>query len=411
MRFTSTATSEGPATIEARLTNENPFENTFRLEWTPPFGRLAGDIPHPMGERTGDATYRAGLVFAPTANHDLVEDPPEIERDEAGYWRLSADRTPDLPERVRLAPGETIHGAYALVGRAEGIDRGRPPGVYEFSRGGERPVRVTVWPTDAPGPDSTSTFTGVSVPDLPGDGETAWFHDADAETPTFVRPSVERTDLPARIEFTFINRSREPTRCGHWNVYKLQDGAWFHLGPYVHTADCRFVAPGDVKTWPIRAAAGEMAPCQAESYPFLGGGQYAAVAGYGHATATSAALVEIEAPPVTVVPTEDITTTRDGATVTATSKRWRTAPDSEHRSRVSLVLEPGADADRQLIAEQVMRRRYRGYRNTLAFTGLDIDRVVLRTDDRTADWTVGYDTEATQFQYDGRSYRITKQTM
>jgi hypothetical protein len=153
-----------------------------------------------------------------------------------------------------------------------------------------------------------------------------------------------------------------------------------------------------------------MAPCQAQSYPFLGGGRYATIAGYGHATAQSGALLEIDAPPVTVVPNDDVTAQRDGETVTATSERWRSDPDSEGRSRVSLVLETTGDADRRLIAEQVMRRRYRGYRNTLAFVTADVDRVVLRTDDRTADWTVGYDDGITRFQYDEQAYRITRRT-
>jgi hypothetical protein len=409
-RFSSTATPEGPATVEATLTNENPFENTFRLEWTPPFGRLFSDVPRPMGERCGDSTYRVELIFAPTANHDLVENPTDIQRADDGYWRLAAGTTPYLPERVRLAPDETIHGEYALVGHAEGTGRGRPPGVYEFSRAGERPLRVTVWPTDSPGPATDSQLTGVSVPDLPGDSDTAWFHDTDASVPTFVRPSVERTDLPAGIEFTFINRSRQSTGCGHWNFYKLQDAEWFHLGPFVHTSDCRNVSPGGTKTWTLRAAAGGMAPCQAQSYPFLGGGRYATIAGYGHATAQSGALVEIDAPPVTVVPTDDVTTQRDGETVTATSERWRTAPDAEGHSRVSLALETVGDADRRLIAEQVMRRRDRGYRNTLAFVTADVARVVLRTDDRTADRTVGYDDGTTRFEYEEQAYRITRRT-
>ena len=154
-----------------------------------------------MGERSGDFTYRVGLIFAPTANHDLVEDPPDIQRADDGYWRLASDTTPELPERVRLSPGETIHGEYALVGRAEGVGRGRPPGVYEFSRAGERPLRVAVWPTDSPGPATDSQFAGMSVPALPGDSDTAWFHNADASSPTFVRPSTEQTSFtsPYRV--------------------------------------------------------------------------------------------------------------------------------------------------------------------------------------------------------------------
>lgn len=410
MRFTSTATREGPATVEATLTNENPFENTFRLDWTPPFGRLVSDNPQPMGDRNGDFTYREALLFAPTADHDLVEDAAEFDLADDGYWRLAARRGPELPEQIRLEPGETVRGEYALVGRAAGTGRGRPPGVYEFSRAGERPLRVAVWPTESPGPDTESRFAGTSVPELPGEDDTAWFHAADASTPTFVRPSVERTDLPARVEFTFVNRSRESTSCGHWNLYKVRDGEWFHVGPLGHLSDCRVVAPGHTKRWTMRAAVGEMAPCEAQSFPFLGGGRYAAVAGYGHNTAQSGALVEFDAPAVTVVPTDGVTTRRDGGTVTATSERWRTVPDAEGRSRASLVLEPVAAAERRLIPEQVMRRRYRGYRNTLAFVASDVERVVLRTDERTADRAVGYDDGTAQFRYRERAYSISKRT-
>jgi hypothetical protein len=411
LRFTSTATDDGPATVEATLTNENPFENTFGLDWMPPFGRRYSDIPSPMVGGRGEYTYRVGLAFAPTENHELVDEGATFERDSAGYWRLGRN-VPDLPETVRLDPGETVRGEYALVGRGDGEGRGRPPGVYEFSRAGERPVRVTVWETGAPGSASESRFAGASVPALPGGRTPAWFHDADADTPTFVHPGVERTELPARVEFTFVNRSRESTSCGHWQLYKLQDGEWFSLGPYVQTADCRVVRPGGTKRWVMRAATGEMAPCQARSFPFLGGGRYAAVAGYGHATSHSSALVSFDAPPVSVVPTDDVASDREGGTVTATGERWETAPDAEHRSRVQLVLErtagEGDEPERTFIAEQVMRQRFRGLQNTLAFDGSDVDRVVLRTDDRTADRAIGYDGGSLPFRYDGRTYLLTK---
>jgi len=406
LEFSSTATAEGPATVEATLKNENSFENTFRLDWTPPFGELASDIPRPMGDSGSDHTYRAGLVFAPTENHDLVEEGADIERDEDGYWRLTSESLPELPETVRLEPDETVEGEYALVGRIEG--QGRPPGVYEFSRAGESPVSITVWETDAPGPENESRFVDESVPALPGDSETAWYHDADASTPTFVRPSVERTELPASVEFTFLNRSRESTSCGHWTLYKLQGGEWFRIGPYGHTADCRIVSPGGAKTWALRVAPGEMAPCDAQQFDFLGGGRYAAVAGYGHATAQSGALVEFDAPEVSVVPTDDVTSERADGTVTATSDRWRNAPDDEHRSRRHLVVEPTTEADQRLIAEQVMRQRFRGLRNTLAFVGPDVERVVLRTDDRVADDVTGYDQGSRSFEFEGQAYIATK---
>ncbi len=95
-------------------------------------------------------------------------------------------------------------------------------------------------------------------------------------------------------------------------------GEWFRLGPCGHTADCRVVSPGEAKTWTARAATGEMAPCDAQQFEFLGGGRYAAVAGYGHATPRSGALVEFDGPDVTAVPTDDVTSERSNGTVTAT---------------------------------------------------------------------------------------------
>ena len=407
LRFTATATADHPATVTATLENANEFANTFRLRWTPPFGRLASDRPHPPGDRHGGDTD-AGLVFVPTANHDLVDESPELERDTNGLWRLTRGAVPQLPERIELDPRERVRGEYALVGRAEGDGVGRPTGVYEFSRAGERPVRVSVWRTSTPGPTPESRFAGAELPPVSEETTTGWFHEADAGTATFVRPSTERTELPARIAFTFVNRSRAEVGCGHWNLYKLVDDAWFHLGPYVHTADCRVVQPGGAQRWTMRVANGEMAPCEAQSYPFLGDGRYGIVSGYGENSHTGA-LLAIDAPPVTVEATDDLRVDRADGVVTATSDRWRTAPDAENRARVHLVLERTETADRRLIAEQLMRDRFRGLRNIVAFADPDADRVILRTDDRTADRAVGYDADASaRFRYDDARYVVTR---
>jgi hypothetical protein len=412
MRFASTATADGPATVEATLRNANDFANTFRLEWTPPFGRLRSQNPHPLGARhAGDHSYEVGLVFAPTPNHDLVDDPPDVERAEDGHWRLAGSQFPEFPERTRLEPDETVSGEYALVGRKSGVGDGRPSGAYEFVRADARNLRVTVWETESPGPDEQSRFAGASVPPLPIETETAWFHEADSNTPTFVRPAVEQTALPARVEFTFVNRSREATSCGHWNLYKLRDARWFHVGPAVHSLGCRSVAPGGATRWPFRMANDAMAPARGDghAFPFLGGGRYAAVAGYGHATHQSGALFDVDAPTVDVGPTQDVTTERESDIVTATSERWRKAPKSESRTRTELALERGGRAEHRFIPEQVMQRRNRGLRNTLALASSDVERVVLRTDDSTASRAVGYGDSALRFWYGGEEYVLTKQ--
>jgi len=143
----------------------------------------------------------------------------------------------------------------------------------------------------------------------------------------------------------------------------------------------------------------------AERDPYLGGGHYAAVVGYGRTMSNSAALVEFDAPPVSVAPTDNATSESDGTAVTVTADGWRAASNGDDGERASLTLERAQTAGRMLIPEQVMRRRNRGYRNLLAFTDEAVERVVLRTDTRTADQTVGFDNETTRFRYADQAYR------
>ncbi|WP_256393142.1 YgdI/YgdR family lipoprotein [Natronoarchaeum rubrum] len=403
LRFAETATENHPARIVASLENANDYENTFELRWTPPFGRLGSDHPYPMGgdRGGGEYTYRQTLVLVPTENHDLSDAEPPIERDGDGHWRLAGDRI-RLPETVRLDPGEVVRGEYAVVGHADGTGSGRPTGVYEFSRGQRDAVRIAAWNTDEPGPAAASRFEGESVPSTPREDSIAWFHDADASTPTFVRPSTERTDLPAEVEFTFVNRSRESTKCGHWNLYKLVDGRWYHIGPYVHTADCRIVGPGATKTWTLHAFGGESVPCDgATEFGHLGGGRYAAVAGYGHETDHSAAMVKLVGDAVALEPTADATAETSGTTVTVTTAR---PEEGEHASPATLTATRTDDAESTVITEQLYRQRYRGLRNVLAFFDDGVDRVVVHTDERTAERVVGYDSDVARVGYDGESY-------
>lgn len=408
--FTRTATADHPATVSVTLRNDNEFVNTVRLDWLVPFGRSTSDIPHAPGERWagGDRTYRVGLVFAPTATHDLVDDPPAVERADDEQWRLTSGVDPWYPDTLELAPGETIQGECVLVGRAEGVEEGRPTGVYEFSTR-EESLPLAVWDTDAPGVADPSRFRDETVPALPGDGSVAWYHEADSATPSFVRPSAERTDLPAAVEFTFVNHAREQVSCGHWNLYKLHGDEWFHVGPWAHNASCQLLPPGGADRWTLHAYHGEALDAQdAAVFGHLGGGRYAAVVGFGHATTESAALVDLVGDPVRVEPTADVNTEWGDGRVTVTSSRW---DDGAHPPSATLTLRRVDGADRTVIPEQVMRRRYRGLRNTLAFVGTDgeraADEVVLRTDERVAERVVGYEDDSRRFRFDGRAYEAT----
>lgn len=377
LSFESTATEAGPARVGAILTNEATHEKTYRLAELPPFAAPTARR-EPQTEFDADGSDSDDTVaFAPTANHDFVDDPPAVELDD-GYWHLADAKSPgeSLPETVTLAPQESVYGEYVLVGRSS--DDGRPPGVHEFRRRGND-LALAVWNTDEPGPEGSSRFAGEPVPSF-DEGSVLWYHESDLTTPSFVVPKRERVSLPATIDFRFVNRTRETQQCGHWHLFKLDDGEWFRIGPLLHTADCRLVSAGGTVNRRLRAADGEALSCSdssAHTFSHLGGGRYGYVAGYGH-EGMSGAMVEFEAPPVGIVPTDDVLTERDGSTVTVTTEDTASDP-----SDPPLVVERVGDTNAErLIAEQVMRPSLRRTRNALAAFEEGIDRVVVRTADR-----------------------------
>jgi hypothetical protein len=218
------------------------------------------------------------------------------------------------------------------------------------------------------------------------------------------------------VSFTFVNHAREGSGCGHWNLYKLVDGAgaggetasggrWYHLGPNVHTADCRHVGPGGAKRVTLRAFHDEGLGCgscgcgREFTFDHLGGGRYAMVAGYGHATDYSAAMVAVDAPAVEVTPTDDADSERDGATVVVTTDR---AGGGDQADPATVEVARADDADDRLIAEQVMQRR--GLRNALPFFESGVETVVVHTDERVARRAAGFGDEPRRFRFDGTTY-------
>ncbi|MFD1526996.1 hypothetical protein ACFR9S_11940, partial [Halolamina salina] len=117
MRFDATATADRPARLVASLQNTERYRESVDLDWLPPFGRPSSEPPRDHGEPLmgGGLRDEGSLIFAPTANHDLVDEPPEIERDGDGLWRLAGDIHRWLPETITLDPGEAIRGEYAVV--------------------------------------------------------------------------------------------------------------------------------------------------------------------------------------------------------------------------------------------------------------------------------------------------------
>ncbi|MFB6222327.1 MAG: hypothetical protein ABEH86_01470 [Haloarcula sp.] len=404
--FDRTATDDHPATLRGWLQNANEFENTFQIKWIPGVGRTHSR--HPRGY-----DHEARLHFAPTETNEIANQIPSLSRTDDGYWRVD-DVGPWMPDTHRLDPGEWVELEYALVG--EPGQPGRPTGTYEF-RGRDETLSVTVWDTTTPGPEMDSRFAGRSLPPFPGDGGVQWFHEADSQTPAFVHPGTERATLDSQIGFEMVNNSHERLQCGHWNLYKLVDSEWFHIAPTVHTADCRLLVPGGRVQWGLRAfneqpvgcSTGDC-HCDGLTHGYLGGGEYAVVAGYSHTMDESGALFELVGDSVAVTPTEDVSTRRDGDTVTVTTGRHG---DEEHPADAMFSLTRDDSADERIIAEQVMStRRFAahsgGLRNALPFLTRDVTRVVVKTDERSADSVLGYDTNSRRFRFRGQAYEVSR---
>lgn len=404
--FDRTATDDHPVRVRGWLQNANRYPNTFDIE-------SISTVGHVHSRQPDGYDHEASLHLAPTENNALAESVPQVRQNDDGVW-IASDIGPWMTETRRLEPGEYVELEYVLVG--EPGTPGRPTGTYTFT-GGDRPIQMTVWDSNSPGPDMGSRFAGRSVPDFDADLTVSWYHDADRTTPAFVRPSTERLELDGRAEFEIVNNSHQQLQCGHWNLYKLVDSEWFHVGPVVHTLDCRILHPGDRKTWSLRAFNGEAVPCE-ESHRgltrgYLGGGEYAGVVGYSHQANKSGALVEVVGDAVTVTPTDDVETERDGQTITVTADRYG---DDDRPADATLTLTRAESADERLIAEQVMRTsgirpENRSLRNALAVLEPDVETVVVRTDERAVDNVVGYDSTTRRFRFQGQAYEVTKRTV
>lgn len=405
--FDRTATPDHPARVRGWLENANSFENTFRVEWIPAVGRTYSRNPEGYA-------HEARLHFAPTENNALADAVPDVVRDDSGYWRV-ADLGSWMRDTVRLEPGERVALEYVLVGEP-GMP-GRPLGTYEF-RGRDLTASVTVWNTNSPGPEGESRYAGRSLPEFDGDRTVKWYHSADRTTTAFVRPSTESIELDGRIDFEMVNHSREVLRCGHWNLYKLVDGEWYHVAPTFHNDDCHGLRPGATERWSLRAFNGDAVPCGHDDHGHdsltqghLGGGEYAVVAGYGHPADESATLFELVGDPATLKPTDDATIRRDGDTAIVTTDRYG---DGEHPPDATFAVARTDAADERVIAEQVMESgRFgvggRGLRNALAAMTPDVGRVVLRTDEYAFGSDLREPGATRRIRFRGQAYEITRE--
>lgn len=420
LSFEAGATADHPARLRAELTNENDFSNVFRLGRLPPFGQNPRFNPDVHASESVPEGARQ-VYLAPLPGQSLPILAPDLERGPEGVWRLEESVVSLwLPSTHRLDSGESIAVTFAVVGGAGGTGAFEPIRRSIYAGLADHSLTLVAWNSDSPGPSGESRFEGESFPALPGEGGTAWFHDAGPDTAVFLRPSAEQTTLPADLSFTFVNHATEPTSGNpyFWALYKLWDGGWQKVAPRGYPMPMSFVAPGDTKQYGLRVAHGDgdgggddgsgdgcsdglsvehdlgFNPTEVG---FLGGGTYAFEAGMSVGDRTHAAIFDVDAPPVKITPEDGVETSRDGGTVTATSPKW----DAGHGRGVLTVTR--ADSAERVVLPEVAARHER-FRNTLPFFEDGVTTVKLRTSDGVARLR---DDQPSRFAVHGQAYKAS----
>ncbi|MFC7199318.1 hypothetical protein [Halospeciosus flavus] len=417
--FVRSATDEHPALLRV----------TLRADWRPAFGPDTrtldlGRVPLFDGHEFGP------YVLAPTANHDLVDadDVPEDERGPNGGWRLKWAPDSWLPTRVDVARRERIHGEYRVL---RGILDTAPLETFRTPLAspnggdwnGDPLLSLVSWETGAPGPDGRSRFHGQSVDPLPGSMETVWYHDLDPTASLFLRPATERADLPARLRFSLVNHSLSTLRLpGTLAVHKRHAEAWYPIAPWgpsrwVTPAFVSGTPPGDVHQVERAVFADEGFATGIPSTTYLGAGTYAfsleigddgdeganaddaVTKGESVPNRRVAALVELTGETVSVVPQTGVSTTREGSTVTVRTQVAGT-------DTVTAVVERADDADRVVLAEQVMHGENDVLRNSLPFFEPGVERVRVVTTPGVVATAVGGKPPA-RFRYRGSAFSLS----
>jgi len=311
---------------------------------------------------------------------------PDDERDRLwfdGCWRgRPSGRT---ASEVTVEPGDAESLAYRLVSAAEGPCL--PVGTYEFEAPFGWTFTLGVWRTDAPGPAERSRFAGTDVPDLPVDGQTAWFHRADRTTEVYLRPSTERVDLtdgPAILRVALFNHSTD-VLVGNpldYELLKLHEGSWYHVVPFRLPNPEGYLPPGATLEKRFELRHGPPID-RDDTIPVghLGGGRYALRFGMGRpgAVRQHSALLHLDAPRLELYPSPELRVDgRDSSDPLA----WLD-PDGGLFDAIVTATRTERPADRTVIAEQVMHEPV--LRNTLSLFEDRTETVELHTRDRVAD--------------------------
>jgi hypothetical protein len=393
MDLRSGATADSPARIAATVVNTQPYAQPLELP------RL-GLLDSPSYVQTSD---RETMYVAPTESHPLAETIPEYERDTDGRWRVTDLRDDWYPQTVTV-PGETGFVAdYYLLGTHLMDEPPIVPGRYRSL--GTDQFTIVTWSTTEPGPDETAALADRDVPPLPGEQSTSWYHESTPQTERFLQPDREQVEPPERISFEHINHSRQSLDGNpyYWRLYKLADGDWLPVAPWLWEQPAARLGPGGRSETKLAVFHGKSpSSTDGRTVDYLGGGLYAYTGGFDTETERFAALFELDGPEldVSIESTAEIIETGPTTVVELPNHAEARRP-----ATFTVTKCDREDVDRTIIPEQLPRRPFRGLQNSLPVFDESVDSVRVKTDRGTALRLAGYEeNEQRVIRYRGTTY-------
>jgi hypothetical protein len=332
----------------------------------------------------------------------------------------------------------TAVGGAALAGCLDGDSNGGPNGTDP----GDDGSNTDADDTDDSNTTDDSTGTDGEIPliasaDLAGECPTypddhvvcydaVFAHERDvADFELVLEPGSETVERGATIAFELSNRSgrRFATNFYNWRLDKRVDGEWFDIAPQEYPEPLMYLDPGGTHTWRLTVAGDAVAEGEPVdrggeigtedlSVEALGGGRYAFRArgwfedGYDDGTYAFGATFDVDAPTLSITPTNAITDTRwEGDILLAESDRGD--PESGRLAAYELRRLEDADAPddgvTRLIVEQVLRDDQ--LRDAVGLA-IEHDADVVRLEEYTGITPVfGADSDG-YYEVDGTVYRV-----
>ncbi|MFC3476979.1 immunoglobulin-like domain-containing protein [Halobacterium litoreum] len=295
----------------------------------------------------------------------------------------------------------------------------------------DRTTQTTDATTTATLPDELRTLgapaSDVDCPVADTDDGRVVVHGEHPDSPLSLSLDDDTLDLPAD-ETTFVLANdtdyRFMTNFYGWKLSKRVDGRWFRVAPQFWPQPLHSLPAGESHEWsfavdngdPVDPGSGGMDDIALAG---LGGGTYAFTT-HGSFSPEDGESVpvgfcaefELNGDPVELTPTDGVTASRDGATVTVTTGEEPTEDEPMSAFVVERV-EPQAETPvRERITEQLLRPDpgfgdQSGYRNTIPFFEDGVDTVRLEAPNGTHP-PFGVD-EGYFVEYEGERYRISSE--